>query len=203
MSQAMFDVIRGISGVLGGAKVASDENLTTPDRVVGGIGSAGSALNLFGMGLGGLGGSAASQLPALTALTGNAGAAGVLPSIGTGLLSMGAVAGAGALGYGAGKVLDWGVGKLTGKELSTHASEAMVGTVDDDIEAQGQVVQKQRGTAGIEAANREAEQRAIAYAQTFPREETERMENRRRFEESMPFGALRRAQAEAMSHWGE
>jgi hypothetical protein len=205
MAQAMYDVLRNISGVLGGAKYATDENVGAPDRIAGGIGSAGSALNLLGMGLGS---TSASSLPALTALSGNVGAAGLLPSLGTGFLSIGGLLGAGAAGYGLGKALDWGVGKVTGKELSTHASDAMVGTVDDNIRAQGQIPTSTRGVAGLEAANQEAMNRAIAHTRTLPGEQIEMAERAgwesiRRDEQKDLGYVMRHAQADAMSHWGE
>jgi hypothetical protein len=60
----------------------------------------------------------------------------------------GLVAGAGLLGYKAGQFLDEKF------HLSDHASDLMVGSMDDRVKGQiGAVRQNQRGAAGIQAAN--------------------------------------------------
>jgi hypothetical protein len=107
------------------------------------------------------------------------------------------------MGYKLGQAIDRGVGALTGKELSTHLSERMVGTVDDDLRDAGHVVQSQRGTAGIAQANRAQSEQAIAYATSYPRQVAEHLEAQRHMAETAPFGDLWYQRALAMGNWAE
>jgi hypothetical protein len=202
MAQAMYDVLRYTSGILTGTKYASDEEAPLPDRISGGVGTAGSTLSMAGTLMGGT----TTGLSAGSALTGGT-ATGLTGAIGTGFMGAGSVLGAGAMGYGFGKLIDWGVGKVTGKELSTHLSEGMVGTVDDDIADQGMVVQNKRGSAGIEQANRAAMARAIAHTRTLPEQQLERANHVRNAQQTLdagdPLGVGRMAMSNVVGHWIE
>lgn len=111
--------VTSAAGLITGTRDVLDEDKPWYERVVGGMSAFGGATGLastisgmFGSSLFAAGGSAGLTAGAGTALTG--GGAGLATGAGaaTALGSLGAVLGAGAAGYGAGRLLDEGVGAL-------------------------------------------------------------------------------------------
>jgi hypothetical protein len=111
--------LASVAGLYTGTQDMLNEDLPWYERVVGGMSAAGGATgtastiaSMFGSSAFAAGGSAGLTAGAGSALTG--GGAGLLSGAGaaTALGSAGAVLGAGAAGYGAGRLLDEGVGAL-------------------------------------------------------------------------------------------
>jgi hypothetical protein len=135
---AFLDILKAATGIGGGALTAADDKKSLPDRIMGGVGSVGTALSTVGPWLGGL---ASSQLSgmgigAIGATVADAGATvGAGAAAGTAASATGAVLGAGALGYGAGRLLDNGVGAASkalggdGRTLSDRMGDGMMNTL--------------------------------------------------------------------------
>lgn len=138
--ESAYSVVDNIWKTYESAKSAKEAPGT--DMIPHALGGGGAALNAGGWLLGG-------SMPAASTPILGTGAGSAFASLGTGMITLGGLAGAGALGYTMGSAADKAFG----------ISDKIVGTIDDDLwEDQGLVATTERGIEGA----RKAEHRKAA-----------------------------------------
>ncbi len=136
-----LNTLKNVVGIAGGGLTAADDKKSLPDRIMGGVGAVGTGLGWLGSalapglsatatsGFGALGGMGMGELGATVVGAGEAFGAGA--GIGTAAVPAAAVLGSAALGYGAGRLLDNGVGQVSrmmggdGRSLSDRIGDGM------------------------------------------------------------------------------
>lgn len=136
--------LAALTGIGGGVATAADKKQSLPDRIMGGVGALGTGLSSIGGLLApGLSATAATSTASTIGMAGMsmgeigglALAGGEVAGAGAGLGALavpaGAVLGAGALGYGAGRLIDNGVGTISsalggdGRSLSDRIGDGL------------------------------------------------------------------------------
>lgn len=140
-----LNTLKNVAGIAGGGLTAADDKKSLPDRIMGGVGAVGTGLGWLGSalapglsatatsGFGALGGMGMGELGATVLGAGEAFGAGA--GVGAAAVPAAAVLSSAALGYGAGRLLDNGVGQVSrmmggdGRSLSDRMGDGLFNTL--------------------------------------------------------------------------